>query len=162
LFVAVFPPLDDRQSLRRMLPSTARLTHVDKWHITLVFLGEVAGDHVEEITRILDGVTPPGHFDLTLAGGGRFTAAVWAGVEGDLEKLAALRTSVHDALTKGGFPTDDRPFTPHLTVAYHADRGVRRILDGYVGNPWTVEEFALFRSQDGTYEKLGAWPTQPT
>ncbi|MGX6604337.1 RNA 2',3'-cyclic phosphodiesterase [Micromonosporaceae bacterium Da 78-11] len=157
--MAVYPPLDDRLALRRMLPSGARLTHVDKWHITLAFLGEVASPHVDKIVGLLDGVTPPGRFSLTLAGGGRFTAAVWTGIDGDVNQLAALRAEVQNALAVGGFPTDGRPFTPHLTVAYHSDRDVRRVLDGYSGKPWTVEEFALFRSQDGTYEKLGAWPT---
>jgi 2'-5' RNA ligase len=156
--VAVLPPLEDRRSLRRMLPSDARLTHVDKWHITLGFLGPVAGDHVDAIIRVLDGVDPPGPFHLSLSGGGRFAAAVWAGVEGDLDELAELRTAVRDALAAGGFPIDDRPFTPHLTVAYHGDRGVRRILDGYSGKSWPVDEFALFRSQDGAYQKLGRWP----
>lgn len=156
--MAVLPPLEDRRSLRRMLPSDARLTHIDKWHITLGFLGAVAGDHVDAIIKVLDGIDPPAPFQLSLSGGGRFTAAVWAGIEGDLDALAALRTTVRDALAAGGFPIEDRPFTPHLTVAYHGDRGVRRVLDGYSGKSWPVDEFALFRSQDGAYEKLGRWP----
>jgi 2'-5' RNA ligase len=157
--VAVFPPPDEVRSLRRALPASASLTHTDKWHVTLVFLGEVAEDQVTEVAGILRTVPVPGRFSLRLGGSGRFGAVAWAAVDGDLATLGDLRAAVKDALDARGFPSDERPFTPHLTVSYHGDEPTRRALAGYAGTSWTVSEFALVRSRDGAYEQLHSWPT---
>jgi 2'-5' RNA ligase len=159
LFVAVFPPSDALEALRRVLPPVARLTPTSKWHLTLFFLGEVEPAHADEVARILGDVQPPGRFSLRLAGGGRFGSVAWAGVAGDLARLAALRTSVHDALTAGGFPHDARTWTPHLTVSYRGDRATWHALSDFAGSEWDVAEFALVRSQGGRYEQLRSWPT---
>lgn len=157
--MAVFPPPDEVRSLRRALPTSASLTPTDMWHVTLVFLGEVAEDQVEEVAGILRAVPVPGRFSLRLGGSGRFGAVAWAAVGGDLAALGDLRSAVKDALDAGGFPSDERPFTPHLTVSYHGDEPARRALAGYAGTSWTVSEFALVRSRDGAYEQLQSWPT---
>ncbi len=154
--MAVFPPPDAIRSLRHALPSSAPLTRTDKWHVTLVFLGEVA---VDAVARLLATVPAPGPFALRLTGGGRFGTVTWAGVDGDLPRLHDLRTAVRDALTAGGFPVDERRFTPHLTVSYRGDADTRTALAGYAGPSWTVTEFTLVRSRDGTYERLASWPT---
>jgi RNA 2',3'-cyclic 3'-phosphodiesterase len=161
LFVAVFPPPDEIGSLRRALPASAPLTNTDKWHVTLVFLGEVAEERVEEVAGILRAVPVPGRFSLRLGGSGRFGAVAWAAVGGDLEALGVLRATVKDALDARGFRSDDRPFTPHLTVSYDGDEPTRRALADYAGTSWVVSEFALVSSRDGAYEQLHSWPTGP-
>jgi 2'-5' RNA ligase len=157
LFVAVFPPPDEIRSLRHALPSSARLTSTDRWHLTLVFLGEVPDDRIDEVTRVLSGVATPGPFSLRLGGAGRFGAVAWAAVDGDLAGLHALRNAAKDALDAGGFPSDSRPYTPHLTVSYRSDDATRRALAGYAGRPWPVTDFVLVRSQGGVYSRLAAW-----
>jgi RNA 2',3'-cyclic 3'-phosphodiesterase len=153
--VAVFPPPSETRSLRLTLPPTGRLTAADKWHVTLAFLGEVPP---EPVAAVLSEVPPTAPFNLSLAGGGQFGSAAWAGLTGDLDQLTTLRTTVRDRLTEAGFPSDDRPFRPHLTVSYHSDSSIRRALEAYEGKPWPVSEFALMRSSNGVYERLGAWP----
>ncbi len=155
--MAVFPPPDEIRSLRHALPSSARLTSTDKWHLTLVFLGEVADDRIDEVTRILAGVPTPGPFSLRLGGAGRFGTVAWAAVDGDLARLHALRDAAKAALDSGGFPSDARPFAPHLTVSYRGDDATRRALAGYAGRPWPVTGFALVRSRGGVYSRLAAW-----
>lgn len=110
------------------------------------------------MASLLAEVPTPGPFSLRLSGGGQFGAAAWAGVDGDLARLAELRQSVRDALTLGGFPSDDRPFHPHLTVSYRADAALRQALAGYAGPPWAVTSFALVQSVEGRYELLESWP----
>ena len=156
--MAVFPPPDAVRSLRDVLPASARLTRPEKWHVTLVFLGEVDDSRRDEVAEILSGVVPPGRFALRLAGGGRFGEIAWAGLGGDLVSLAALQGELRSALAAGGFPSDQRPYNPHLTVFYHSDAATRRALAEFSGEPWQVAEFALVRSQDGDYEPLRAWP----
>ncbi|MET0418240.1 MAG: RNA 2',3'-cyclic phosphodiesterase [Actinoplanes sp.] len=155
--MAVFPPPAEIRSLRHALPSSARLTRTDKWHITLVFLGEVPDDRVDQLTEILAHLPPRGPFSLRLGGGGRFGTAAWTAVDGDLAALLALRDSVKGALDPA-FPSDDRPFTPHLTVSYRADAATQRALADYAGQPWPVTEFSLVRSRDGAYSPVASWP----
>jgi 2'-5' RNA ligase len=156
LFVAVFPTDEVRADLQRRLASAGvRLTAAERWHITLAFLGEVADDRRADVERALTGVPGKGPFTLRLADGGRFgKAAVWAGVRGDLGALTDLSAAIRAALDEHGLPYDDRPLTPHLTVAYTPETVP---LAGYLGPQWTVNEFVLVRSRGG-YQNLRAWP----
>jgi 2'-5' RNA ligase len=150
----VFPPSSAIEPLRACLPAGAKLTRPSKWHITLVFLGEAPPG---EVSAVLDDVPAEGSFSLHLTGGGRFGSAAWAGIGGDLPALGRLRDNVRNALTDAGFPSDDRPYQPHLTVTYRGDRDVQAALRGYRGDPWPVDEFALVDSHDGDYATLRSW-----
>ncbi|WP_067494722.1 RNA 2',3'-cyclic phosphodiesterase [Actinoplanes sp. TFC3] len=150
LFVAVYPPDEVRRHLRSRLDTAVagrrvRLTRIEKWHITLAFLGEVPV--LDGLVEALETVTVPRGLPLRLRGGGGFGGRVtWVGVEGELNELAR---DVRTAFKVG----DPRPFHPHLTIMYAHDRAVREALDGYAGPPWTLDEIALVQSlPDGTYE----------
>ena len=172
LFVAVFPPEDVLAGLRRRITATlaaagrtVRLTPVDRWHLTLAFLGEVDEDRRAEVERALGDVPPPAAPELRISGGGSFgrarSAVLWAGVDGDLDGLAALHDALRRALVAGGLPHDERPFTPHLTVAYANSPEVRAALRDYAGPTWRAHEFVLVRSlhrEGGGYQRLRAWP----
>lgn len=108
--------------------------------------------------RALTGVPDPGPISLRLFGGGRFGPVVWAGLTGDLERLGAFREDVRSALVEAGFPVDERPFRPHLTISYRYDRRIAAALDGYAGPPWTVDEFSLVHSADGEYRQIWGRP----
>ncbi len=169
LFVAVFPPDDVCWDLRRRLLDPGRptrggkpgvrLTPIDRWHVTLAFLGEVPAGRLPEVERALDAVTVPKGTVLRLRGGGRFghgrSAALWAGVDGN---LAELHADVRARLSAVDLPYDGRPFTPHLTVAYADDPGLRTALDGYGGPTWKLDELALVRSDPcAGYTTLRSW-----
>ena len=158
LFVAIYPPGNVCRDLRHRLTDggarPVRLTPIERWHITLAFLGEVAEEGLPEVERALDGVTVPRGVELRLRGGGRFgkgrSTVLWAGVEGD---LAALHRDVSERLGLVG-----REFTPHLTVAYKDDPVVRMALDGYAGPSWPLHEIALVHSVPGEgYVTLKSW-----
>jgi 2'-5' RNA ligase len=158
LFVAIYPPGNVCRDLRHRLTDggtrEVRLTPIDRWHITLAFLGEVAAERLPEVERALDGVTVPRGVVLRLRGGGRFSrgrsTVLWAGVEGD---LAALHRDVSVRLG-----LEEREFTPHLTVAYKDDPVVRLALHGYAGPPWPLREIALVHSVPGEgYVTLKSW-----
>jgi len=143
------------RSLRAALPADAQLTRPSKWHVTLVFLGEVPP---EGVSSVLSSLTSSGGFSLRLAGGGRFGTAAWAGIAGDLEALTSLRARVRSLLSDAGYLSDTRRYQPHLTVSYRGDRAIDAALADYAGPPWTVTEFALVESRDGNYEQLRTWP----
>ena len=162
LFVGVFPPAAALADLRRTLPAGLNLTPVAQWHLTLVFLGEVAGERVGDVERALDRVgTEPRSIELRLAGSGRFenarSAALWVGVAGDLVGLSSLQAAIRGSLADAGFGSNERAFRPHLTIAYSRDRPA---LAPYAGPAWQVDEFVLVRSrhnEGGGYHRLRSW-----
>lgn len=91
------------------------------YHVTVKFLGEVAGERVEGIEERLQGVgreTCP--MALTLSGLGAFPSirrpkVLWLGVEASPE-LRALKQDVEWALGEQGFERDERAFHPHVTL----------------------------------------------
>ncbi|WP_305787666.1 RNA 2',3'-cyclic phosphodiesterase [Symbioplanes lichenis] len=148
LFVALYPPEEARRHLRQHLPA-GKLTPVEKWHVTLAFLGEVAEARLPALRAAVAGVDVPRGRELRLRGGGDFGRRVtWAGVEGELDDLA---TAVRDAVEL----SDPRPFVPHLTVAYGHDDALSAALADYAGPVWPVREIALVHSDKGVYRTVG-------
>jgi len=170
LFVAVFPPADLLAGLRREVTAArvgqrVRLTPVERWHITLAFLGEVGSERLPDVVDALSGVKSPGAITLRMSGGSSFgtgrATALWAGIDGDLAALGDLQGGIRSALAASDLPHDDRPFTPHLTVAYADNAAVRGALTEHAGPTWTAEEFVLVHSrhtEGGGYEMLRRWP----
>jgi 2'-5' RNA ligase len=92
---------------------------------------------------------------------------MWVGVTGDLEPMRALHKALRRELKHAGFPYDQRPWKPHLTVARPGNRIPKRDLDAdrealhaYTGPRWPVRELFLVRSHLGpnpSYERLTNW-----
>src|SRR5207244_3693023 len=91
--------------------------------------------------------------------GPRVPRVVWLGLEGDLERLTAVRDALETAIGPLGWPTEARPFAPHLTLgrlrpqASPAERaGVGRAL-GQVWAPdpvpFAVDQVSLMLSEIG-------------
>lgn len=105
--------------------SAVRWTQPDSIHLTLKFIGETDAANIEAIRAALAAAAqkyPP--FDLAVAGAGCFPnlrkpRVVWAGVESDgaaLRTLGALRAAIEAGVAPLGYPTENRPFSPHLTL----------------------------------------------
>lgn len=147
LFVAVRPPEPALQHLAAHLGRP-----VDpRWHLTLVFLGEVADPG--PVTAGLGGL--PGPFAVALAGGETFAGRVlWAGVGVGREPLTRLAVDVADRL---GITLPDRHFRPHLTVRRGRDLDAAP-LASYAGPNWTAREVELVRISGGRHETLSRHP----
>lgn len=108
--------------LARAAPSL-RWTDAAKLHLTLAFLGELDDERVQAaITATESTAARTGAFRLALAGAGYFGQAqaprvIWAGVAGETNKLMATQARLADELARHGFPREERPFAPHLTLA---------------------------------------------
>ncbi len=128
-FVAIELPSSLRQELGRI---QARL-RVDrpriKWvdpdgiHLTLKFLGNVEAARIDGITQAVAESARRVHpIRLNIQELGAFPSlkrvqVVWVGLGGELDKLSRLFQLLEAGLAGLGFPTEQRPFRPHLTLA---------------------------------------------
>ena len=92
-------------------------------HLTLKFLGNIPAQKVADITIVMEqasqGVNP---FQLRLTEVGAFPnmrrpRVVWVGIKGEIDKLIAWQQRLDNGLVPLGFAKEERPFTPHLTLA---------------------------------------------
>ena len=91
-------------------------------HITLKFLGDVDADRMPALQRALtDACAGSAPFTLTIGGAGAFPNprhpnVVWIGARGQTEIAAQLAQKIDEACFALGFPREERPFSPHLTL----------------------------------------------
>lgn len=132
---------------RHALPDGAlRWVRPENLHLTLVFLGSVDEGELPALIALLDrlsAATPPAR--LEVGGSGRFHAAAWIGVQGDVHVLASLAGALRAELGRA----DARPFHGHVTVARFRDpRRSRRLRLPPCGplGAFDAREVTLFRS----------------
>ncbi|HSL98988.1 MAG TPA: RNA 2',3'-cyclic phosphodiesterase [Candidatus Limnocylindria bacterium] len=91
-------------------------------HLTLKFLGETPVSRVNELAGLLAeagrGIPP---FMLRVGEAGAFPTlraprVLWIGIREPLELVRKLHQNMENALSGAGFPRDERPFHPHVTV----------------------------------------------
>lgn len=130
-----------------------------QWHVTLAFLANVAERNTDELFERLErAASRRKPFVLRMAGAGAFPHAgdakvLWAGVEHDGEELTRLAGGARAAAAKSGTVVGGGKFHPHLTLARvrppsDVTRWLR-VLDGYSGPSWQVDEIALIASYLG-------------
>lgn len=92
-------------------------------HLTLQFFEDLPGDRlpvaVEAMQSTAGGTAP---FPLVVQGVGAFPTlhrprVVWAGMGEGAANAQALGDRLRAAMASRGFPVEDRPFVPHLTLA---------------------------------------------
>jgi 2'-5' RNA ligase len=117
-------------------PSAPRLrwTRPEGIHLTLKFLGEtpktLGGPVDHGLRESAEGVHP---LTLQLNKLGTFTdhrgpRVLWVDVDGELEPLQELARRVDYALSgEAGRPRENRPFTPHLTLARIPEEAAREL-----------------------------------
>ena len=167
-----------QDALRRQGAPPVRWVRPGGIHLTLKFLGSVPAQRVTDICAVLaptvDGIRP---LQLSLGslgtfGGRRGARVVWVGVNGDVERAAQLQRRVEEALARLGFPTEERAFSPHLTLARVPDHvgsaererlwDLTKALAAPEAASVTIREVSLMRSVLGpsgaVYERLAAFP----
>jgi 2'-5' RNA ligase len=169
-FVAV--PIEDPVVRRRLEGARSLLPplHGLRWvppgqlHFTLKFLGEIEEERVADARACVAAAARPtagrpGPFRLSLEGLGAFpprgpARVVWAGCREGTEALSALAAAVEEAFAAAGFPREERPFSPHLTLARvkepEAGRRLTRALVSVPPEPFgvvPVSSLVLYRSE---------------
>jgi 2'-5' RNA ligase len=121
-----------RQRATQLAPR-AKVTWIPpgRLHLTVRFIGHVDDAQQRAVAAVLEPRLDVRAFDLTLVGTGAFppTGAprvIWTGVAGGRERLQQLEHEVTLRLQEAGIPAEDRPYSPHLTLARVRDaQGLR-------------------------------------
>ena len=105
------------------LGTVPRWVHLENLHLTVRFLGETPPDLTPDAAlAVRDALEGSRAFDVVLAGAGSFPEArkpraLWLGIEQGAAEMGTLADALDPALEPLGWPRDDRPYRPHLTVA---------------------------------------------
>jgi 2'-5' RNA ligase len=128
-FIAIIPPTALQQTMAEIRQVFQRLSLPWRWipldriHLTLRFLGNVPDGSVTSLFQAIEqasqGQTP---FPLRARMLGCFPhparpRVLWVGLDDPSQALERLNERLRAALTPLGFPPEDRPFHPHLTLA---------------------------------------------
>lgn len=127
-FIAIHLTDEIRQEIERTIGFLSPRARGVRWvspenlHLTLRFLGDVEEKRMPEVCEAVStaaGEVPP--FAIRVGDFGAFPGldrpkVLWIGVEGDTVTLGELQRRVETELVRRGFPEEDRPFSPHLTV----------------------------------------------
>jgi 2'-5' RNA ligase len=147
----------------------ARWVPRENLHVTLKFLGRTWPRLVDWVPeRVEEAAADVSRFRARLRGVGSFPSvtrgrALWAGFE-DMDPITDLAAEIEGVLADE-FPTEKRPFHPHLTVA-RSDPPLK-LPAAYAStelesDTWEVDHLVLFRSHLGRpaprYEPLARFP----
>jgi 2'-5' RNA ligase len=142
-------------------PVGGRPLPLQNLHMTLAFLGEVAGDRVNELLRLGDDL-PHEAIQLRLD---RIECWKDSGIaclrpQETPAALTRLVGQLHTGLGLAGFPLEARAFKPHITLARHVAQ-TAPALPVWPVIEWQVPALALVRSrmspEGSEYAVLHTW-----
>ena len=142
LFVALEIPSAVRDNLAALIRDMRAVAPQPKWvrpenlHITLKFIGEVAPARVEAIRTALATVRSGQPVELHFRGTGFFPGekrprVFWVGIEAS-PNLSSIASAIDEHLEKLAIPREQRPFSPHLTLARFEPPGISEKLRGAI------------------------------
>jgi 2'-5' RNA ligase len=175
------------QGVRNFAPD-ARWVKPESLHVTLKFIGEQPDASIANIKPSLANVSSTTS-EIQFRGYGFFPTAksarvFWVGMEAG-PQLATLAAAIDDNLAALGIAKEDRPFSPHLTLARSAggsgsprwhkgdkpNRSFQHLQEKLAALPapefgtMTPHEFFLYQSQlspkGSKYTKLARFELQP-
>ena len=134
LFVALEVPAAVRENLASLLQTLRAVSPQTRWvrlenlHVTLKFIGEVPQTKLAGIRDALSGVRSKQLVTLDFRGLGFFPnekhpRVFWAGIVAS-PNLKTLAADIDGATEKLGIPREQRPFSPHLTLARFGSPGL--------------------------------------
>ena len=149
------------ETLRRRAEQSAPRARVswvapERMHLTLRFIGEVDDAKAESIVAAMRAPIPIAPFGVRWHRLGAFPPrgaprVLWVGVASGSAQLTAAERAVSDRLHALGIAREDRPYSPHLTLArVREPAGLKTPplfegLDGALGDTH-VNAITLFRS----------------
>lgn len=157
LFVALEIPTAVRESLTALVQSLRTLSPQPRWvrpenlHVTLKFIGEWPLEKLEPLRTVLAAVRQNEPTALEFRGLGFFPnetrpRVFWAGIEAS-PNLRTLASEIDRATEKLGVPREQRPFSPHLTLARFEPPGLPEKLRAAIQQN-SAREFGALRTNE--------------
>jgi 2'-5' RNA ligase len=129
-FIAIQLPISIQTQLDEIARKIQGLAKVKaiRWvqakniHLTLKFLGDVSSNNVNLLAQSLNNeISRHQGFEISLSGVGAFPnlrrpRVVWVGIETQA-RLLALQKGIDAETIRLGYPSEERAFSPHLTLA---------------------------------------------
>lgn len=167
VFIAIELPTALRRKLKEHIDRLrTAVPHVraswvrdENLHLTLKFLGDTPVAKVEALAQAAQrAATTHSPFEIIVGGCGAFPPkgqprVLWVGLEDPSGQLALLRTALENECADVGFPREERPFRPHLTIArIRKPHDSRRLAAAHKemvfdGETVRVSELAVIRSE---------------
>jgi len=158
---------------RQMSQRDVKWVAVENIHLTLKFLGDTPRRRLPEIEAALRAACA-GHapFEVSIEGRGCFPnirrpRVIWVAVRdaqgGQGQSLARLQAAVEQYIAPLGWPTEERGFSPHLTLGRVA-RGLEREVEEAVGRAvekTVVEQIGVQRVTAVSLMQSDLQPTGP-
>lgn len=131
-------------------------------HLTLAFLGELGESQLEKAMVAARSAAATGSpLAYRLSGLGTFGPArqprvLWMGISEPSGALHAVQRTLTFALQQQGFPSERRPFSPHLTLARvtcslnaEQQQVLQQLLSGYQFSPsvYRVSHLSVMKSE---------------
>jgi RNA 2',3'-cyclic 3'-phosphodiesterase len=169
-FIAIELPTEVREQIDILRDKLKNNVHVPgSWvkteniHLTLKFLGNVPENRISKMGDILIDIsrnTASFYIELDALGAFptiRHPRILWIGLSGDIPELLSLQKNIDKTLNDIGFPLENRPFSPHLTLC-RIKEDLSPVLCNSLNNAFStisvenkirfqVNEFILFKSQ---------------
>ncbi len=149
LFFAIYPDATTRRELAdaaKPLITEGKPSRADNLHLTLAFIGMADAAYQDRLTEKASQIKTPRPFSITIDRIGHFHKAriLWLGVNQPPPELVSLHDNLVSAIQPCGYKAENRPWTPHVTVA----RKFRKALSGKLEQPVVVrvEGFSLMQS----------------
>ena len=164
------------RSLLKRLKPLAKLSwsRAENLHVTTKFIGEWPEERLDEMKRALVATPASGPIEIAVRGLGWFPnerrpRVFWAGIDGG-EPLQSLAHATEQAVAQLGVPVEERPYSPHLTLARIKEavplEALRKALQampsecGFDFGTFRASSFFLYLSANGRYTQLARFPIQ--
>ena len=173
--IALPPPVRDNlaQALKELRPlAPLNWSPVENLHITSKFIGQWPEERLAELESALENINFGRAFDVAIAGFGYFPnphhpRTLFAGVQGG-PGLAELAHASDEALRPLGIAKEERPYSPHLTLARIKHEDIRTLrehiakMTTFDFGAFQVSEFHLYLSKTAPkgsiYTSLATFP----
>ena len=165
-FLAVDPPeevLNEvgriQERFKKTIQGDIRWVRPEGIHLTLKFFGYVSEADIANISRVVNNnIVDVKPFTLNVRRAGVFPSVnrarvLWLGMDGDVDTLIRLQKEIDKALQGYGFEMENRPFSPHVTLARIKEPkgliGLAKIIEkseDYAAGSFSVSGLNLFKS----------------
>ncbi len=165
LFFALWPDEAVRAAVAALaqdvvVETGGRAVAPENIHLTLAFLGEQPARLAAKIDMRSAEAIPAFQLSFDELGCWRNTGIAWVGASAAPTELSSLEQGIARALAALGLEGDDRPFSPHVTLARRIVRPLRRRL--ITPLVWSIDSFALMESTPAgagrEYRVVRSWP----